>query len=236
MGSLLVFFPVELFRAVRRTMDPAYRQKTLEKTLFRKACDEVREVSGPHHDLEVVSLLAKPHWNTLTGILYRGNWYGLIESQVVRENQTVRHRFLLRKAPEGTFFRTTCNYSPDEVRVLYERERRRDLGTWVQTFAPFWGLLKSEDQKRLEELYDFDSIKFSRLTILALGFLAFLNLVASVFNMANGLGTPADSILMFPSGYLLLESYFRWKDVKTGEPKGSVLGILVRPFASRLLE
>ncbi|HJZ10720.1 MAG TPA: hypothetical protein VJ521_01125, partial [Acidobacteriota bacterium] len=159
-----------------------------------------------------------------------------IDFQKLRDGKTVKHKILLKKAPEHFVFRTTCMYTPEDVRLLYQQLRRRDLSTWVDTFSLFWGLLDRDDQKRLQELYNFDSLKYTRWTFLALGLLALINLIASTANLASGIGTRLDAVLMIPAGYLLLESYTRWKDWKSGQPSGSILGFLFRPFALRLLQ
>ena len=244
MGSLLLSLPVEFFRAIRRTFDPTYQQMRFERMEVKhsrshpllNASDQVMEVSGENHDLEIISLLPKPSWTLLTGVNYQGVWYGPVDFQKMQEGETVRYKFLLKKAPEGFVFRTICNYTPEDVRQLYLQQRRRDLGTWVETFAPFWGLLDRGDQTRLKELYDFDGLKYSRWTFLALGALGLTNLIASLANLTAGIGTELDVLLLFPSGYFLLESYTRWKDWKVGQPSGSILGILFRPLAKRLLE
>jgi hypothetical protein len=172
----------------------------------------------------------------MTGIRYNGIWYGPIDFQTIRDGKTANYKILLKKAAEHFVFRTTCMYTPEDVRLLYEKIRRRDLSTWVDTFSPLWGLLDREDQKRFKELYDFDALKYTRWTFLAIGLLALVNLIASAANLASGIGTRLDAVLMIPSGYLLLESYTRWKDWKSGQPSGSILGFLFRPFAARLLQ
>jgi hypothetical protein len=193
------------------------------------------EVSGKDYHLEITSLLPKPHWNMQTGIQFNGQWYGLVDSTAIKDANETRYRFRLKKAEEGVFFRDTSFYSPDEVKKLYVEKRRRDLSTWVDTFAPFWGLLDEHDQKRLGELYAFDGLKFSKWTIIAIGVLSLANLIVSITNIAAGIGRSLDTCLLLLSIYFLVESIGRLQSLRSGKPSGSVLGIFVRPLASKLL-
>ncbi len=186
--------------------------------------------------MEIISVLPKPHWNSRVGIAFNAVWYGLIETEKIKRGNDISYRFVLKKAPEGTWFASVIDYNPDEVQILYRNKRRLDLKTWVDTFAVFWGLLSRDDQVRLESLYDFDSLKFTRLTVLSVAVLAFANLSVSLINLMTGLATSLDAWVLIPSGFLLLESFSRWKDLKAGEPSGSILGAVVRPFARKLLQ
>ena len=241
MGTLPVFLVFGTYRMISRSVDPAVRQEEIETkwkgrpSFYLNTRDQVSETAGPEYHLEIVSVLPKPHWNMLTGILYRDTWYGLIDSQTVHKGQEVRYRFLLKKVSEGTVFRSTTHYTPDEVSKLYKDERRREMGVWVKTFAPFWGLLNEQEQERLEQLYDFDTLKFSHVSMIAIGIVAFFNFVVSVINILSGIGRPLDVILLLLCGYLLYESYDRREKWKTGKPSGSALAVLLRPFASKLL-
>jgi hypothetical protein len=239
MGSFLLSVPIEIARAVRRQFDPADRQRRFEKmetgaaAVFLAARDDVNAL--PDGDLEIVSILPKPNWSPVTGISYGGEWYGCIESDRTGSEKDLRYRFVLRKAPPGSAFRTTCEYTPEEVRDRFLEKRRVDLGTWVSTFAPFWGLLEADEQKRLQELYGFHPLKFTAWTIAALGLLSGANVWASLLNIGAGAGTGADAILLLAAGYFLLESVVRFQRWMKNEPSGSALGVLVRPLAYRLL-
>ena len=241
MGSLPVYFVIEMYRAIRRNFDPDFQQRRFEKMetghkQLVKAVDEVHEMEGKDFDLEIISILPKPHWSPLTGIRYKGTWYGYLDSEKVGKAESLKYRFRLKRAPEGMVFRTFLEYTPEEVQELYRQQKRRDAGTWITTFSPFWGLLDTPDQKRLQEIYGFEAMRFTWWTILALGLLGFFNFLASVLNLAAHMGTPGDVLWLIASAYLLLETYLRWNKFKQGEPSGSVLGILFQPFARRLLE
>ena len=245
-GSLLVSLPVLCWRSIFQLFDPDSSQRNLEnlhptderqRSLLANARDEIIPAENEEgYDLEVVSVLPKNHWNPRVGIGINGIWYGLVHSEKLKHGKEIRYRFRLRKAPEGTWFSSVIEYNPEEVQLMYRANRRTDLKTWSDTFALFWGLLSREDQERLEDLYDFDSMKFTTVTVVALGILALASLLVSAINLLAGTGTALDVWLLLPSGFLLLESFSRWKDLKAGQPSGSILGVFIRPFARKLLQ
>jgi hypothetical protein len=244
-GSLPVAFPVLLWRSIRRSFDSEYRQKQFERLeradekhqqILANARDEIIEVGSEKHDLEIVSLLPKAHWNARLAIGYNGDWYGLVGSEKLRQGKNVRYRYFLKKASEGTWFANAREYNPEEVQIFYKDQRRTDLKTWVDTFAPLWGLLSRDDQLRLEELYDFDALKFTKLTTFLLGLLGTVNLLICVANIAARTATRLDAWLFLPALFLTLESFSRWLDIRKGEPSGSWFGNIVRPFARKLIQ
>jgi hypothetical protein len=244
-GSLPVSFPVLCWRAIHRSFDPSYRRMRFEKLeqtddkhrrILSNARDEILQVSSEHYDLEVVSILPKDHWNARLGIGYNGDWYGLVGSETIRQGKSVRYRYYLKRATEGTWFAMAREYNPEEVQILYREKRRIDLKTWVDTFAPFWGLLSREDQVRLEELYDFDALKFTKITTILLGLLGSLNLLLCLINIFLRIAKPLDAWVLLPALFLTLESVSRWRDLRNGEPSGSILGNVVRPLARKLLQ
>lgn len=231
MGSVFIAIPVSIFREIFSSK----KTKDIEVTTQTLPADEVLAVEGKEHDLEVVSVLPKPHWKITTGIQFEGNWYGLVDSLTL-EGKEKRYKFLLKKAPDHFVFRTTTLYTRGEVNQLLRDRRRSERITWVNTFAPFWGLLKEKDQERLEAVYDFDSLKFTFITIIALALLGLFNALASISKLIAGQASRLDHLLLVPALYLLAESVVRWKRWRQGHPAGSVLGTLVRPFASPLLQ
>jgi hypothetical protein len=237
MGSLLAWIPMTLVSTIVRIWNAkkepeAYRDKKEILPL-----DVVQEAQESGYDLEIMSVLPKPHWSVFTGIHFHDKWYGVVDSNTLTGPKSRKaYRFLLKEAPEGFCFRNTCEYREDEARRLQAERYRADRLTWVSTFAWLWGLLSERDQERLAELYDFDALKFTRITFIALGLLGFFNLAASLLNIASHRSRPADIILLIPALYLLLETYERWKQWRAGRPAGSLLGLIARPFAKRLLE
>lgn len=239
MGSFLVAVPVQVLRMLRSAVDPNRRRRRFEKMeagsafVFLNALDEVRTINET--DFEILSILPKPDWGAMTGILFNDTWYGCIESRTVSNGKDTRYRFLLRKAPEGTTFRTTCKYRPEEIRDRYREKRRQELKTWVETFAPFWGLLDGPDQRKLEQVYGFKPLKYTSWTIAILTVVGAANLAVSTLNITAGVARPADIVWLLCAAYLLIESFVRLQKWMKKEPSGSVLGILLHPFASRLL-
>ena len=238
-GSMILSVPVLLWRNGYTYFHPRARRKVhparqLSKSTSESRRDQVNPLPDEDH-VEIVSLLPKPHWNSRVGIGLNGTWYGVVETEKITRGDDIRYRFLLKKAPEGTWFASVIDYNSDEVENLYQNKRHLERKTWVDTFAFCWGFLSREDQIRMEELYDFDSLKFTKLSISVIAILSGANLVVSIMNLAYGLGQAVDVWLIFPAAFLLLETFSRWKDWKAGHPSGSVLGVLVRPFARKLL-
>jgi len=243
-GSLPVALPFLIFRNIRQSFDSEYKRREFEKmesrsgqqqNILANARDEVLRTESPDHDLEIISVLPKDHWNSRLGIGYEESWYGLVGSERIRQGKIVRYRYFLKRAEEGTWFLIVSLYDPDEVRVLYREKRRTDLKTWVDTFAVVWGLLSKEDQIRLEEFYDFDALKFTKMTAAILGLFAIVNAIVSVLKLTTHAARPIDGWILLPAIFFVLESASRWNDARKGDPAGSVLGILARPFAARLL-
>jgi len=243
MGSMVVFLPLEIWRAIRREFDPAYRQKVFESLRGKRARDllingrdEVLEIYGQECDLEVVSLLPKPHWNPLVGVLYDETWYVPIDSRTIREGTKVRYHFQLRKAPDHHVFRSTCNYAPEEVRELFRQKRRRDLGTWAMSLSILWGFLAAPDQKRLAAIYDFDPVRATRESVVLAIAIAATVLATGLFAAKSGGTTLFDAAAFLFAAYLLAESFSRLHHLAGKDPTGSLIGILIRPLAFRLLE
>ncbi len=172
----------------------------------------------------------------MTGIQYNDMWYGLVESKVIGEKKAPRYLFRLKKAPEGLVFRTACQYTPDEIQNEFRKKRKMNMATWVTTFSIFWGLLNQEDQEQLTKLYGFDALKYSAWTALALGATGLFNLMLSAGRFYENAATTTDLIWTVASMYLLVESAMRLQKWKIGQSSGSILRILIRPFATPLLK
>lgn len=123
----------------------------------------------------------------------------------------------------------------DEVRNLYVQKRRKDIQAWVETFPFLWGLIKGEDQKRLDDLYGFDYLKYGSLTSATLGLPGVSGILISSMNLWWRRGSLLHILLLIPSAYFTLESLIRWIKIRKGDPCGSILGIPIWPFAKRLL-
>jgi hypothetical protein len=100
---------------------------------------------------------------------------------------------------------------------------------------PFLSLLDASDQAKLKELFDFDGVRWGKVT-------AFIILVAvGPMFLAAFLGTlivpqPSDLFLMALTGTLVIEQVLRLRRLARGRVAPSLLRFLVRPLARRLLD
>ncbi|PWT88487.1 MAG: hypothetical protein C5B54_10620 [Acidobacteria bacterium] len=244
MGSLILALPIEAYRTLRRNFDPEYKRKQFERlkvsgnraALLQNAKDKISTVKDKDYDLEIRSVLPKPHWGPATGIEYLGDWYLCTESGKEKENGDLSYYFHLHKIQDATVFRTTTKYTPDEVRELYRAQVRVNRSTWVEPLAPLWGVLDAPDQKQLATIYRYEPLRFTKWSIIVLGLFSISNLVVIILNLIGGVAGTLDVILFVPCVYLLLESISRWNLYRQKEPSGSLLGKLVRPLISNVLE
>lgn len=233
MGSILICAPLVIFRSIRVSLDPkADRKDAVKSTLLLPRKDEISILNDD--ELQVISVLPKPDWGISTGIQYNATWYHCARSEKL-QNPT-RYRFVLEKVPPGFIFRSTSVYDELDAQKRYREERRRDLGTWVTTFAPFWGLLNGEEQKKLRDIYGFNALKYTSWTIAVLLIVSSINIGVSIMNFTAGVGGPRDILWLLGAGYLFLENVLRLKTWLKNEPSGSILGALLRPFSHRFLE
>ena len=99
---------------------------------------------------------------------------------------------------------------------------------------PFLALLSADQQRRVEERFGFDPIRWGRITA-ALIFLACAsNVLAAALNAAAGRAGGADAAWLLLGSPLAVEQVARWRRLRDRQPAGSVLGVLVRPLARRL--
>jgi hypothetical protein len=118
----------------------------------------------------------------------------------------------------------------DERQELLDRKR-----TWVETLAPFWGLLDAATQQRLAELYEFDAPRHTGWSALGVGLFAIFDGVLAFHYLGSRQGGPGDFLMLLAAAYLVWESLVRMKRSRSGEPAGSVLGWILKPLARRLL-
>jgi hypothetical protein len=111
-------------------------------------------------------------------------------------------------------------------------DRRR---TWVETFAPFWGLLDAATQRRLAELYGFDAPRHTAWSALGVGLFATFDGFLAFHYLGSRQGGPADLLMLLAAACLVWESLVRLRRSRSGEPAGSVLGWMLKPLARRLL-
>src|SRR5262249_51632212 len=99
----------------------------------------------------------------------------------------------------------------------------------------FLGLLSAREQDILEERYGMETLRSTRITAIVLLGVGGLNVIASVANLAAGIGKSGDLAWLAAGALLTIEQAARLREVARGRPAGSVLGALVRPLARDLL-
>lgn len=237
LGSLPVSLPWLAVRtvveAVRGHRKEARKGARPSGDLVREARDEVALL--PDGRREVLSLLPKPHWRPSTGILLGDRWHRLEQREEVERAGGRWHRFVLAEAEEAALFKDRVEHRPEEVRELHRQGLLFRKRTWVETFAPLWGLLDAETQRQLAELYGFDAPRQTAWSALGVALLAAYDGVAAWHFLAIRRGGPGDLLMFLAALYLGAESFVRFRRSREGEPAGSLLGWLLRPFARRLL-
>jgi hypothetical protein len=235
LGALLLALPVLAVRAVAEAIAASRkgRPRPPARDLLEQARDEVTAL--PDGRIEVLSLLPKPHWGPGTGIFLDGVGYRLESREEVAHEGRRGHRFRLAPEPEARLLRAVVEYRPEEVRELHRQALLFRKRTWVETFAPLWGLLDAGTQRRLAELYEFDAPRHTAWSALGVALLAGADLVLALGYLASRRGGLADLLVLLAAAYLFGESLLRLLRARSGEPAGSVLGRLLLPFARRLV-
>jgi hypothetical protein len=100
---------------------------------------------------------------------------------------------------------------------------------------PFLALLSPDEQRRLEERFGFDPIRWGRITAGLIFVVCASNALAGALNAAAGRRNFADLAWLLVGAPLSLEQVARWRTLRQRKPAGSVLAPLVRPLARRLL-
>lgn len=244
MGSLPVWLPLETVRAVRRALAPESRLERLRQRQERArpqetlegGRDEVRtrETAEGVSEIEVTSLLPKPHWTiNQTAIYVDDICYYLAEREIRDTPDGPRHVFVLRRPEEEMLFRDVAQYVPEEVQALHAERRRQALGTWVETFAPLFGFLDASTQGRLAKRFSYDAGRSTRSSIVIAVVVGLTGAVAALSYLSSfGVG---DLLVLSGAVLLLGESIARARRLSAGEIQGSALGRLLRPLAERLL-
>jgi hypothetical protein len=238
LGSLFVALPVLAVRAIAAAL--AGRRGRRPRPVWngsRNPLSEARDEVAPLPEgrLEVLSRLPKPHWGTGTGVRHGDHWYQLVDRGEVEREGRPWHRFVLEEAREADLLRSRVEYHPEEVRELYRQGLLYRKQTWVDTFAPLWGLLDATTQRRLADLYGFDAPRHTAGSALGVGVLAVLDGILACRYLGSRHGGLGDLLMLLASAYLVWESLHRLRRSRSGEPAGSVLGWVLKPFARRLL-
>ena len=115
-------------------------------------------------------------------------------------------------------------------------ERDQALRDRYDVLEPLLSLLPAASQRVLEARYGFDAARWGRITAGVLLAVGALNALASLATLAAGGGGLFDGIGLLVGGLLAGEQLRRLRLASRREPAGSVLGALIRPMASPLLE
>jgi hypothetical protein len=99
---------------------------------------------------------------------------------------------------------------------------------------PFLGLLSAAEQRVLHERFAFDPLKWGRRTAISVLLFMCAQAVFSIRLLGLGAGGTVFLPLLLALG-LIVEQVTRLAALSKGEPSGSILAFLVRPFAARLL-
>ncbi len=104
-----------------------------------------------------------------------------------------------------------------------------------QVLEPALAFLPAREQEFLAGRFGFDAVRWGRITAGVLLAASVLNALVSLSAFGAGDGIVWSVVWLLPVGYLAVEQLRRFQALARGEPAGSVLGLLVRPFARPLL-
>lgn len=229
-GSLLTVLPFRLARTLRFRRPAA--TPPAPAVVLR---DEIRPANADGSDLEVLSPLAKPHWGPATAVRYGGALYAFLEHDSAEREGHAVQRYRLRRAEPYLVFRAVVDYDADEPQRLAYAERTAARSTWVETFAPLWGLLDEPLQLGLAERFHYDPRRSTLHGLLLLGAFAVPLAWIAIGRLVGPDGDAADLVVLFASGGLLFEDAVRGRALRRERITGSLLGYLLAPLARRLL-
>jgi hypothetical protein len=200
------------------------------------ARDQVRQVATADggEELEVTSLLPKPHWTIDKTAIYVGDACHYLAGREIHDTPDgPRYLFRLRRPEEEMHFREVAHYDPTEMQTLYAEERRLDRSAWVETLAPLFGYLDPSIQARLAERYEYDVERATRSSIV-IGIVVGLTATVVPLRYLTSLGL-VDVLVLAAGIALLAESIVRARRFVAGEMRGAVLGKLLRPLGEKLV-
>ncbi len=113
-----------------------------------------------------------------------------------------------------------------------DAERDREL---FGVLEPVLALLPRADQDVLVRRFGFDALRRGRATAAFLLAAAVLNTAVSASMFGSRESVAAELFWSLPAVFLAVEQVRRWRAFARGQPAGSMLGALVRPFARPLL-
>lgn len=99
---------------------------------------------------------------------------------------------------------------------------------------PFLALLAPGEQRALAERYGFDWSGKGRSSATLLLIFAVFVIAVTIPDLFRGEAGTGDLVTLLLMGYLCWEQILRFQRIGAGEPAGSVLGAVVRPFSRKL--
>ena len=105
-----------------------------------------------------------------------------------------------------------------------------------RVLEPVLAFLSTSEQEFLAGRFGFDAVRWGRITAVVLLAASALNTLVSLAAFGAGDGFLWEILWLLPVGYLVFEQVQRLKALARGEPAGSVLGRLVRPFARPIID
>lgn len=111
----------------------------------------------------------------------------------------------------------------------------RGLQDRFHVLEPALSFLSVGEQELLAGRFGFDAVRWGRITAAVLLAASVLNAIVSLSAYGAGDGVVWSVVWLLPVGYLAVEQVRRLQALARGEPAGSILGRLVRPFARPLL-
>ena len=111
-------------------------------------------------------------------------------------------------------------------RALYDRFRMVE---------PLLALLPPDDQRTLEQRFGMEVLRWGKVTAVLLLIIGGSNVFTSLVILAAGRGGLGDFLWLLAGVGISVEQIGRLRRIARGEPAGSVLGVLVRPLARKLL-
>jgi len=126
--------------------------------------------------------------------------------------------------------------APDAVPSAATALDEQGLQDRFRVLEPALAFLSASEQEFLAGRFGFDAVRWGRITAAVLLGASVLNTFVSLSAFGAGDGFFWSIVWLLPVGYLAVEQVRRFQALARGEPAGSILGRLVRPFARSLLD
>ncbi|HEV8267168.1 MAG TPA: hypothetical protein VGR00_03000 [Thermoanaerobaculia bacterium] len=131
-----------------------------------------------------------------------------------------------KKGPEPLATSSPLGEEPTAERALHDAMKMRE---------PLLTFLSADEQERLRKRFDFDPIRTGKAMAWLVLVFASLHLFLA-FSALRAESNPLEALFLLVGLYFVVEQAVRLKSLSEGRPKGSVLALVARPFARRLLD